>query len=59
MKIEYGYDRSVKSWCIVVIDNECNIIASSYVGDKESCKFEIETFKNEYEITEVTKLKAY
>lgn len=59
MKIEYGYDRSVRSWCIVLIDNKGNIIASSYVGDKASCKYEIETFKEEYKVTEVIKLKAY
>ena len=59
MKIEYGYDRTVKSWCIVLIDSDGNIIASSYAGNKESCKFEIETFKKDYKVTEVVKLKAY
>ena len=35
MKIEYGYDRHVRSWCILVLDSEGNQIDSSYVGDKK------------------------
>lgn len=59
MKIEYGYDRSVRSWNIVVLDSEGNIVASSYVGDIKGCKYEIEIFKKEYNIKEVIKIKAY
>lgn len=57
--ITYGYDRSAKSWCIIVEDQEGNEIESSYLGTKEGCLKEVEAFKEKYEITATKKYKAY
>lgn len=57
--ITYGYDRQVRSWCIIVEDQEGNEIESSYLGTKEGCQREIEYFKEKYGISKVKKYKAY
>lgn len=57
--IEYGYDRAARSWCILVIDKDGNQIASSYVGDKDGLKFELEYFNNKYRAEKIIKIKAY
>ena len=59
MIIEYGYDRHVRSWNVVVIDQQGNIIKSDYVGNIEDVKITIEDFKKDYYITEIKKIKAY
>ena len=59
MKIEYGYDRHVRSWCILVLDSEGNQIDSSYVGDKKGLNYEINYLKEKYHIDKVIKIKAY
>ena len=57
--ITYGYDRSAKSWCIIVEDQEGNEIESSYLGTKEGCLKWIDFFKEKYGITATKKYKAY
>ena len=57
--IEYGYDRAARSWCILVFDKEGNQISSSYVGDKEGLKAEIEYLAAGYKIEKIIKVKAY
>ena len=57
--IEYGYDRHVQSWCVMVLDEKRNEITSSYVGNLHDAKVEIEYFKEEYKPATVTKIKAY
>ena len=57
--ITYGYDRHCRSWCIIVQDQEGNEVDSSYVGTKEGCLKEIESFKAEYGISATKKYKAY
>jgi hypothetical protein len=57
--IEYGYDRSKRSWCIVVFDEKCIELTSSYVGDKEGLKHELEYLKKQYNVEEVYKIKPY
>lgn len=57
--IEYGYDRTARSWCILVIDNDGNQISSSYVGDKDGLKIELEYLRKEYRAEKVIKIKAY
>lgn len=57
--IEYGYDRSARSWCIIVLDKEGNQIVSSYVGDKEGLNAEIEYMTAEYNAEKIIKIKAY
>lgn len=57
--ITYGYDRHVKSWCIIVEDQEKCEIESSYVYSKDECMHEIEYFKEKYGITATKKYKAY
>ena len=59
MKIEFGYDRHIKSWNVVVLDDNNNVIESSYIGDMVSVQFEIEYFKKQYDIKSVEKIKAY
>lgn len=59
MIIEYGYDRHVKSWNVVVLDREGNIIASEYVGDMIGVNTTIKEFESQFEISEVKKIKAY
>jgi hypothetical protein len=59
MRIEYGYDRQAKSWHTVVIDREGKIIESDYSGDLGGAKWAINHFKEQYNITEVKKIKAY
>lgn len=58
-KITYGYDRHVRSWCIIVEDENGYEIESHYIGTKEECKHWIEELKKERDITEVIKYKAY
>ena len=57
--IEYGYDRTARSWCILVRDKDGNQIASSYVGDKDGLKFELEYLRTEYRAEKIIKIKAY
>lgn len=57
--ITYGYDRSARSWCIIVEDQEGNEIESSYLGTKEGCLKEIESLKAKYGISATKKYKAY
>jgi hypothetical protein len=57
--IEYGYDRAARSWCILVLDKEGNQISSSYVGDREGLKAEIEFLAAEYKVEKIIKVKAY
>ena len=59
MIVEYGYDRHVRSWNVVVIDQEGNIVASDYLGTMADVKITIEDFKRQYEIIQVKKIKAY
>lgn len=59
MKIEFGYDRHIKSWNVVVLDDDNNEIESSYSGDMVGVKFDIEYFKKQYDIKSVEKIKAY
>ena len=59
MIIEYGYDRHVKSWNVVVLDREGNIIVSEYVGDMIGVNTTIKEFESQFEISEVKKIKAY
>ena len=59
MKIEFGYDRHIKSWNVVVLDDNNNEIESSYSGDMVGVKFDIEYFKKQYDIKSVKKIKAY
>ena len=58
-RITYGYDRHERSWCIIVVDDEGNEIESAYVGALSSCLFLIDRYKDEYNIDEVVKYKAY
>ena len=57
--ITYGYDRSVRLWCIIVEDQKGYEIKSEYVATKDGCAICIEDFKKEYGIDKVIKLKAY
>lgn len=57
--IEYGYDKTVRSWCILVRDKDGNQVASSYVGDKDGLKFELEYLRIEYKAEKIIKIKAY
>lgn len=57
--IEYGYDRTARSWCILVRDKDGNQIASSYVGDKDGLKFELDYLGTEYKAKKKIKIKAY
>lgn len=57
--IEYGYDRAARSWCILVRDKDGNQIASSYVGDKDGLKFELDYLSTEYNAKKKIKIKAY
>lgn len=57
--IEYGYDRTARSWCILVRDKDGNQIASSYVGDKDGLKFELDYLSTEYKAKKKIKIKAY
>lgn len=59
MTIEYGWDRHVQSWCVMVLDDEHYEVESSYVGNKVSRDWQIEYFKEKYNIDEVIKIKAY
>ena len=65
MKIEYGYDRHEQSWCIRVVDEDTYDvdfeIDCAYVGNKVSRDYEINWFKEEYNVTDdkVIKIKAY
>ena len=59
MIIEYGYDKHIKSWNVVVLDEQGNEIESTYNGDMVGVKFDIEFFKKQYNITKVEKIKAY
>ena len=59
MVIEYGYDRHVKSWNIILFDDNGNEILSEYYGDMVGIKFTIEEWKKEYSISKVVKIKAY
>lgn len=59
MKIEYGYDRHVKSWNIILYDAEGNEIISEYYGDMVGVKLTIEEWKKEYNINKIEKIKAY
>lgn len=59
MKIEFGYDKHIKSWNVVVLDDDNNEIESSYSGDMVGVKFDIEYFKKQYDIKSVEKIKAY
>ena len=59
MKITYGYDRHVRSWCIIVEDEEGNEVESHYLGTREGCLRWIEELKKQYGITDVIKYKAY
>lgn len=57
--IEYGYDRTARSWCILVFDKDGIQIASSYVGDNKGLKFELDYFRTEYKAEKIIKIKAY
>lgn len=59
MYIEYGYDRSLRSWCTIVFDKNGNQIECAYDGNINSRNWTIEFFKKEYNITKVIKIKAY
>ena len=61
LKIEYGYDRRLKSWCIIVFDEVGNEIESSYVGNKADRDYELQYFSNEYNVdpSNIIKIKAY
>ena len=59
MRIEYGYDRSVRAWNVVVIDDEGNIIESSYEGNVKDAIFEANYFSDMYNINEIKKIKSY
>lgn len=59
MTIEYGYDKKVKCWCVIVLDNEHNEVENSYSGNLHDAKWDIEYFKKQYDIKEVIKIKAY
>lgn len=59
MIIEYGYDRHVRSWNVVVMDPQGNIIANEYLGDMIGVKITIDELKKQYEIKDVRKIKAY
>jgi len=58
-RITYGYDRHVRSWCIIVEDQEGNEVESSYIGTLSGCMKEIDYFKSKYGIDEVIRYKAY
>ena len=57
--IEYGYDRGERSWCILVIDKDGNQIASSYIGDKDGLKYELDFLRKEHKAEKIIKIKAY
>lgn len=57
--ITYGYDRHVRSWCVIVVDAEGNEIQSDYLATKEGCMKWIEYMKAEYGISKTKKYKAY
>ncbi len=60
-RIEYGYDRHYRSWVIIVFDENGNEIENSYVGNKADRDYEIEYFKEKYNVdkSRVKKIKAY
>lgn len=59
MIIEYGYDRHVRCWCTMVLDENRNEVESSYDGNTVSRDYMIKQFKSKYNIDEVVKIKAY
>ena len=59
MRITYGYDRSERSWCIIVLDEEGNEVESCYLGTKEGCMRWVSEYKKEYGTEDVVKYKAY
>lgn len=58
-RITYGYDRHVRSWCIIVEDQEGNEVESEYLGTLSGCMKEIDYFKSKYGIDEVIRYRAY
>lgn len=59
MKIEYGYDKHVRSWNIIVLDENGNEVDSQYVGNREDVNIIIKDFMEDYKTTDVKKIKAY
>lgn len=59
IRIEYGYDRKARSWCIIALDQEGNQLLSSYVGDLKGLESELEFFQKEFKTTDVTKIPPY
>lgn len=59
MKIEYGYDKHVRSWNICVFDENGVEVASQYVGNREDANIVIADFMEDYKTTDVKKIKAY
>lgn len=58
-RITYGYDRHVRSWCIIVEDQERNEVESDYLGTLSGCMKEIDWLKDKYGIDEVIRYRAY
>jgi hypothetical protein len=58
-KVSYGYDRHVRSWCVLALDEEGNEIASSYVYSYREALIEVKRFKEWYSINSVEKVRAY
>ena len=57
-EITYGYDRHVRSWCIIVHRNGYEA-ESHYLATKEGCLRWVNELKEEYKGYEVRKIKAY
>jgi hypothetical protein len=58
-KVSYGYDRHVRSWCVLALDEEGKEIASSYVYSYHEALLEVKRFKEWYSIDVAEKVKAY
>ena len=57
--ISYGYDRHVRSWCIIVHDDNGYEQESHYVGTKQGCLKWVNELKEKYKGHKVTKIKPY
>ena len=53
MRIEYGWDKHIRSWNLVVIDENDDIIISEYVGDMISINYLIDYYTSKHNICNV------
>jgi hypothetical protein len=59
-KISYGYDRHVKSWCVLVYPDDVGCaIKSCYVYSKREALLIVKDFKKDFGIEKVEKVRAY